>query len=111
MNISSYFIEAKIQNTDIEGDCYIKQIYCLKRNILKELIYYLLCFFSIGLFYLICHWSTSIRCIFLYSNCTLQDADNFLILNHDDEFTIVESITLNNVKGFSNRNLNYFIDD
>ncbi len=72
MGFESVFFETNVENSDIEGDSKILNIYCLKSNKLKELIYYILCFLTGGLFYLICYWYTSLKCIFLYSTCELD---------------------------------------
>ena len=64
---------------DIEDEAKILKIIPYKKMIIKKILFYFLCFISLGIFYLISRWYLKIKIMFTLKKCSPEAADFYLI--------------------------------
>ena len=101
--IDHFFIENDIRYSSIEAECFILKTYSLKFNKIKYVIYIILSILTLGLIHLISYWFVSLKCVLLYSTCSVDDATHFLILNSNNEYTLESVRSYGHQISFINR--------
>jgi hypothetical protein len=73
----------EIKNSEIEGECKVTKVICLKKSMSRLILNCILCICSLGLFLIAQYWSIRLRVILNYKICSLKEATHVRVFNSD----------------------------